>query len=93
MLFSNNTGSPVIFVVALSLHNNASRVEPVILGEIFIEQQPSVGNVRCAHCGREEYEREDAFPDLHLAVGWPWEDEVEPDVGKDGPRGRDEEHA
>jgi len=69
----------------LRLDNHAALVGAVSLGHVLVAEQAPVGDVGGVDGGREEEEGEDALPGFDDTVGDDAEDDVEPDVGKDGP--------
>ena len=83
----------VAAVLALRFDDHSAPVDAVLLGDVLVEEELSVGDVGRRHRGREEEESDDALPDLHDAHGRDGQDDVEPNVGENGPGGRDEEDA
>jgi hypothetical protein len=69
----------------LRLDNHAALVGAVSLGHVLVAEQAPVGDVSGVDGGREEEEGEDALPGFDDTVGDDAEDDVEPDVGEDGP--------
>lgn len=94
-VFSEHSSNHVVVVRvgALCPDDNAAPVQPVFLGRVLPKQESLVGDVGSRDCRREEEEGKQRLPDLDLAVRGPLEYEVEPDVGEDGPRRRDDEDA
>ena len=84
---------PVVLVVALRFDDDAPPVDAVLFGDVLVEEEAPVGDVGRDDGGREEEESDDALPDFDDADGDDGQDDVEPDVGEDGPSGRDEEDA
>merc|ERR1740128_935189 len=77
-------------VSLLRLHDD-SLLGAVLLVQVFVEEETAVSNESGVDSDGEVEEGDDSLPDLNLSVGDGTEDEVEPDVGKDGPGGGDEE--
>lgn len=66
-------------------------VHPVGLGHVLVAEESPVGNISGVDGHGEEKEGEDTFPGLDATVGDGAQDDVEPDVGKDGPGGSHDE--
>merc|ERR1740128_1429683 len=91
-------GVDVLTTVALELGQGGVKFIQVLklaelLVQVFVEEETAVSNESGVDSDGEVEEGDDSLPDLNLSVGDGTEDEVEPDVGKDGPGGGDEEDA
>ena len=80
-------------VSLLGLDDDTVLVHAVGLGHVLVAEEPPVGHVGGVDGGGEEEEGEDTFPGLDATVGDGAQDDVEPDVGEDGPGGGDDEDA
>ena len=75
----------------LRLDNHSTLVGAVGLGHVLVAEQTPVGDIGGVDGGGEEEEGQDTFPDFDNTVGEDAENDVEPDVSKDGPGGGDNE--
>lgn len=84
---------PAVRVACLGLHDHTPLVHPVTLVQILVDEEAAVGHVGREHGCREEGEGEYALPNFEHARARDRQDQVEPNVSEDAPRGGDEENS
>ena len=84
---------PAVRVARLGLHDHTPLVHPVTLVQVLVDEEAAIGHVGREHGCREEGEGEYTLPNFEHARARDSEDQVEPHVSEDAPRGCHEENS